>query len=289
MTPQQEGDKVTTDKLLLPDFIIIGAMKCGTTTLYRYLSEHPQIEMSREKETDFFVSEKNWDKGIDWYCNQFTRGDLVRGEASPNYTKCRDFAGVPDRMVQFCPDARLIYIVRDPVKRAESQFRHSFIMGTLDPELEGFADSHEYKHIMDASHYARQLDAYYEHYPKESILVLDFDDLVRDPQSVMDEITTHIGVGELKIQDIGAQNDSSELSKVPAPILRFAQTRLGRNLADLVSRETRDRIRRGLAFGKSRKAPDFPPDLIDRMRRDLAEDAKRFRELTGRPFSSWSV
>ena len=63
----------------------------------------------------------------------------------------------------------------------------------------------------------------------------------------------------------------------------------GRNLADLVSRETRDRIRRGLAFGKSRKAPDFPPDLIDRMRRDLAEDAKRFRELTGRPFSSWSV
>ena len=75
MTPQQEADQVTTDKLLLPDFIIIGAMKCGTTTLYRYLSEHPQIEMSREKETDFFVSEINkHDCSVSQSCQNFVFG-----------------------------------------------------------------------------------------------------------------------------------------------------------------------------------------------------------------------
>ncbi|MEO1284986.1 MAG: sulfotransferase domain-containing protein, partial [Pseudomonadota bacterium] len=84
--------------LLLPHFIIIGAMKSGTTTLYRHLDEHPDVDMSRDKETDLFVSEKNWSRGLGWYSNQFSRADAVRGEASPNYSKSRDFPGVAKRM-----------------------------------------------------------------------------------------------------------------------------------------------------------------------------------------------
>lgn len=275
--------------LLLPDFIIIGAMKCGTTSLYRYLLANPAVDMSRDKEPDFFVAEKNWDRGLAWYSDQFTHPDRCRGEASPNYSKCRDFPGVPARIAATCPEARLIYIVRDPVKRAESQFRHSFIMGTLAPDLESFAESHEYAHILDASRYARQLDAYLAHFPKKSILVLDFDELVRAPQEVMDRVAGHIGVAPAPVEDKGARNDSSELSRVPAPVLRFAQSRLGRSVADLVSRDTRDRIRGMLARGRSRQAPEFPPELLARMRADLAEDAARFREMTGLPFSHWSV
>ena len=274
---------------LLPDFIIIGAMKCGTTTLYRYLAEHPEVEMSREKETDFFVAEKNWPLGFDWYANQFTGADKVRGEASPNYTKCRDFGGVAGRMAKHCPDAKLIYIVRDPVKRAESQFRHSFIMGTLNPQMAGFRGSHEYLHIMDASRYARQMEQYLQHFDRGAILVLDFDDLVTEPQQVMDQIADHIGVHRETIKDKGAQNDSSELSRVPAPVLRFAQTRMGRNIAGMVSRDARDRVRRALALGKSRKAPPFPPELLAAMTEELAEDAAAFRRLSGLPFDRWSL
>ncbi len=274
---------------LLPHFIIIGAMKSGTTTLYRHLHDHPEVDMSRDKETDFFVAEKNWPRGRAWYENQFSRADAVRGEASPNYTKSRDFTGVPARIASMCPEVRLIYILRDPVARAQSQYSHSVVMGSLTPDLEGFEDSHEYAHILDGSLYAEQLEVYLAHFPREAILVLDFDDLLRDPQGVMDQITTHIGVSRYPLQSAEAKNDSAEISRVPAPILRFAQSPVGRRLAGLVSREMRDRLRGALARGPSRKPPAFPAALRQRLEDDLRQDAARLRELTGLPFGHWSV
>lgn len=274
---------------LLPDFIVIGAMKSGTTTLYRNLDLHPQVDMSRDKETDFFVAEKNWPRGRDWYGAQFSRADAVRGEASPNYTKSRDFPGVPSRMASVCPDAKLIYILRDPVARAQSQFSHSVVMGSLSPDLEGFETSHEYAHILDGSLYAQQLECYLDHFPLDAILILDFDDLVRDPQSVMDQITAHIGVAPYGLDDHAAKNDSAEISKIPAPILRFAQSALGRRIAGLVSRDTRDRIRGALARSSSRKPPAFPDALRARFEEDLRADAQRLREITGKAFADWSV
>jgi hypothetical protein len=68
---------------VLPNLIIIGAPKCGTTSLHHYLSLHPQISMSREKELNFFIAERNWSKGIAWYAAQFAADNKVRGEASP--------------------------------------------------------------------------------------------------------------------------------------------------------------------------------------------------------------
>ncbi len=280
---------MTDNPLTLPHFVIIGAMKSGTTTLYRYLDLHPDVDMSRDKETDFFVEEKTWKNGLNWYAAQFTGEDKVRGEASPNYTKLRDFPGVPERMAQLVPDAKLIYIVRDPVKRAVSQFKHSYILGTLDADPNSFHGTHEYGHIMDASLYARQLAAFYEYYPKEAVLVLDFDDLITDPQAVMDQVFDHVGVSRQAISDLGAQNDSNELSKIPAPVLRFVQSPLGKQLAALVSREMRDKVRGLLARGKQRQPPKFPDTLMEAMKSDLTADIDQFRSLTGKDFSKWLV
>ncbi|WP_335949647.1 sulfotransferase [Salipiger bermudensis] len=278
---------MSTDAKLLPDFIIIGAMKCGTTTLYRYLALHPEIDMSRDKETDFFVAEKNWGKGLGWYSNQFTHADRVRGEASPNYTKCRDFPGVAQRISETCPDVKLIYIVREPVSRAESQFRHSFIMEGLESDLQGFEDSRQYAHILDSSHYARQVEEYLRFFPKEAFLFLDFDELRRDPQGVMNKVTDHVGVSRMQIEDLGKQNDSAELSRVPGFVLRFASSALGRRLAGLMSRDLRNRIRGGLAFQKARVPPGFSEDLKVRMQSDLDDDSARFREISGLSLSGW--
>ena len=272
----------------LPHFIIIGAMKCGTTTLYRYLDQHPAIDMSRDKETDFFVSEKNWGNGFDWYQNQFSETDLIRGEVSPNYTKSRDFGGVPARIAQICPDVQLIYIVRDPVERAESQYRHSVIIGDL--AADGLQpNSHEYDHICDASMYAKQLDAYLEFFPQKAILMLDFDDLVSNPQQVMDQVHAHIGASPRNISEAGSKNDSTELSRIPAPILRFAQSRVGRKIAGLISRDVRDRARGALARGRPRTPPPLPEGIQQQLRADLAGDSARLRELTDKDFNDWIV
>lgn len=274
---------------LMPNFIVIGAMKSGTTTLYRYLDLHPAVEMSRDKETDFFLTEETRARGLDWYAAQFTREDRVRGEASPNYTKRRDFPGVPERISAVLPDVRLIYVVRDPVDRAVSQYRHSYILGDLDGDLGTFPGSHEYAHILDASRYALQLDAYRAQFPQDAILVLDFDELVAEPQAVLNRICAHIGVPVHPFEDLGAQNDSRELSRIPAPVLRFAQSPLGRRIAGLVPRAGRDRVRRGLARGPARTPPDFPPELLARIGEDLRSDAERFREMTGLAFAGWTV
>lgn len=278
--------------ILLPHFIVIGAMKSGTTALYRHLNEHPGIDMSRDKETDFFVAEKTWDRGLPWYSDQFAGDAPLRGEASPNYTKARDFTGVPERMAATCPDVRLIYVLRDPVARAESQYRHGVLIGDLPadrPQEADFAEGHEYAHILDGSLYCRQLDAYFEHFDREAILLLDFDDLVADPQAVMDRVHVHIAAPRRTLGTAGSTNDSAQLSRVPAPILKFAQSPLGRAVAGLVRREMRDRIRGALARGRPRAAPPFPENLRARLRADVAADVARLRKTTGQDFAGWAV
>ncbi|MEZ5721508.1 MAG: hypothetical protein R3D59_07470 [Paracoccaceae bacterium] len=152
------------------------------------------------------------------------------------------------------PDARLIYVVRDPVDRAISQYRHSYILGDLDGDLNGFAGSHEYEHILDASRYAaaRRLPGAVPGRRNPGARLRR----IGAPQAVMDRICAHIGVLAAPFAELVAQNDSRELSRIPAPVLRFAQSPLGRRIAGLVPRAGRDRVRRGLARGPARTPPE---------------------------------
>ncbi|MBC7173545.1 MAG: sulfotransferase domain-containing protein, partial [Polyangiaceae bacterium] len=95
----------------LPDFLIIGAAKSGTTTLFRYLINHSRVFDLAEKEPCFFDAEVNWGRGLDWYRNLFVgaRDDQLCGEASTNYTRYPQVPGVPERIKRVVPDAKLIY------------------------------------------------------------------------------------------------------------------------------------------------------------------------------------
>ncbi|MCW2699729.1 MAG: hypothetical protein JWQ45_1264 [Blastococcus sp.] len=130
----------------LPNLVIIGAMKCGTTSLHHYLDLHPAIAMSRPKELNFFfgpadasarhgVDERpdwvggNWHRGPAWYAARFDPASPVRGEASPGYTS-PSHPAVAQRMAGLIPGARLVYAVRDPIQRAVSQYEHHRRQGT---------------------------------------------------------------------------------------------------------------------------------------------------------------
>lgn len=271
------------------DFVVIGAMRAGTTTLHSLLSRHGSITMSRDKETDYFIAEKNYARGPDWYAAQFEPGRPIRGEASPNYSKARDFPGVPRRLADQCPDARLIYVVRDPVQRAVSQYGHSWNMGQPLPPPEALADSHEYLSLLDISSYARQLDAWRVQFLDDQILIVDFDRLTSDPQPQIDRILDHIGAAPMQLGAAGAHNSGAQLSRVPRPLLRLAQGPMRPVLTALLDQRARDRLRRIAAIGPRRRPPVLPASLIDRFRRDLAADAARFRRMTGMEFPHWSV
>jgi hypothetical protein len=279
---------VTDDGTVLPDFIIIGAMKSGTTTLDRFLRDHPEISMARDKETDYFIAEKSYCHGPHWYTGQFDPAFRLHGEASPNYTKADVFCGVPERIAAHRSDVKLVYIVRDPVERALAQYRHSWISGDLQDPLATCVDGHEWRHVLASSRYAEQLEPYLARFPREQILVLDFDDLARTPQAVMDALTAFLGTSRHLVTP-GRHNDSAEIGRVPAPLLRFARSRAGRMANCVVSRGQRDAIRRLLARGKARTPPAVPEWVRDRMARELAPDASRFRAMTGLAFPGWSV
>lgn len=281
------GAENSPDQLV--DFVIIGAMRAGTTTMHTLLSRHDQISMSRDKETDYFIAQKNYGRGIGWYRAQFDVRRPIRGEASPNYSKARDFPGVPARLVEHAPAVRIIYVVRDPVARAVSQYEHSWNMGRPLPRPEVLAGSDEYLSLIDISSYARQLDHWRKHVGDDQILIVDFDLLVAQPQSQIDRILAHVGAAPMPLGEAGAHNSAVQLSRVPRPLLRLAQGRLRPVLTRLLNQRLRDRLRRLSAIGPRRRAPEFPDHLLSRMRQDLASDAARFRQMTGMEFAHWTV
>ena len=114
-----------SDSGRLPTWITIGAMKSATTSLHRYLAEHPDIAVSEPKELDFFIEPRYGKLGLDWYRRQFGSAAIAAGESSVNYTKCHKYPGVAARMHRHLPDVRLIYMVRDPFDRIESHWVHA--------------------------------------------------------------------------------------------------------------------------------------------------------------------
>ena len=115
-----------TRDLTLPNLIVIGAQKCGTSGLHYYLSLHPEVSMSTPKELNYFIEERNLPRGIEWYSRHFDPAARCRGEASPNYTAYPQHLGVPERIAAVVPDVRLVYIVRDPIERITAHFVHNF-------------------------------------------------------------------------------------------------------------------------------------------------------------------
>ena len=180
--PSERGPGVLAPKgLRLPTFIVIGAMKAGTTSLFEYLRAHPQIFMPQVKEMDFFVEELNWRRGIEWYGRQFRRLDphvTAIGEASPSYAKYPEYAGVPERIASCAPDAQLIYVVRDPIERIRSHYQHRAMTGSEhDPIERAVLRDPTY---IDTSRYAMQIERYLHWFPREHLLLLSSEELRSD-------------------------------------------------------------------------------------------------------------
>lgn len=163
--------------MTLPTFLVIGAMKAGTTSLHAYLSSHPHVFMPAEKELDFFVEERRWDLGERWYREQFEPGRwaTARGEASTNYTKFPLFRDVPARAASLVPEARLVYVVRMPIERIRSNYIHARSAGWERRSFDNALRAEP--QYVDVSRYATQLRLWLEWFPPERVLVIAAEDL----------------------------------------------------------------------------------------------------------------
>ena len=177
----------------LPNLIVIGGLKCGTTSLHHYLNLHPQVAMSRPKELNFFVEELNWELGTGWYASHFEAGAPVRGETSPHYTNRPRFEGVAARMRATLDDARVVYVVRDPIDRILSHYLHNAGGGYESRPLEeALAD--ERSAYVDRSRYAFQLEPYLEAFGRDRIAIVSREELKDDRQATMRRLFEFLGV-----------------------------------------------------------------------------------------------
>lgn len=184
---------MNNDAHRLPDFIIIGAMKAGTTSLYEYLVSHPQIDKCKRKEPSFFA-DTAWHKGIGWYKRLFRDNALLKCEASTSYTKYPAYGEVPQRMHETIPDVKLIYIVRNPVERIHSQLHHMAIMYGKVPAVITAENIAERPHFIRLSQYHYQLSQFLKYFDLDKIRIVRFEDLLAQPVQVLRELSEFLGI-----------------------------------------------------------------------------------------------
>lgn len=223
--------RLTSGLRASPDFIIIGAQKGGTTSLYRYLSLHPRVVAAHVKEVHYF--DLNLARGASWYLSNFpyrsTLGEganrRLTGEASPYYLFHPQCAA---RIRDALPEVALIALLRDPVARALSHYNHnlrnkretrSFAQaldeedGLLDAELRRMQSDSRYESYAlqhfsykARGRYAEQLERYFEKFGRERVLVLRSEDLFSDPQRVLDTTLDHLGLESMKLDEFEQRN-----------------------------------------------------------------------------------
>lgn len=162
----------------LPDFLIIGAMKAGTTSLFDWLGLQPEVFVPKAKEPNFFGDDQVWSRGADWYASLFrdaAPGQHI-GEASVSYTDPARSALTASRIARVLPDVRLVFLARDPVVRARSHYRHEVLRGREKRTLSEALASTDSPYV-ERSLYYRCLEPYLERFPRERICVVTFESL----------------------------------------------------------------------------------------------------------------
>lgn len=198
--------------MMLPNFIIAGAPKCGTTALFRILARHPEVGMSRVKEPRFFseykgVLERGYDdaghkasgmyhNGLAWYESLFVdcNGYKAVGEASTNYFSYQDS---PRLIRRHLPGARLIFMLRDPVQRMYSHYWQERKAGWPLPAFDQLVERRlpRARYYEAVSGYAHHLVRFLDLFPREQILVLLQEDFVADPRARVRDVLNFLGVG----------------------------------------------------------------------------------------------
>ena len=273
-----------------PRLIIIGAQKAGTTTLAALLGQHPDMALGHKKEQHFYTA--HWHEGFDWYRQHYTDTAVPwLIDASPSYTAgYRDKeTGQPlpiaQRIADAVPDARLIYLMRDPVKRAWSSYWHDTRFGNQrrSPE-EALTTESTY---IRQGFYDEQLEAYLAAFPREHILLLLFEEFVGDQQGTVDRVCDFIGVSRLTLATGDSRKNAGFRYSPAMDMVRrlFPNDRAFANAISFVKRL----VPRALRSSASRLVMQDIPAMSEGLKQDLAvifePHNRRLEAMTGLAFN----
>lgn len=268
----------------LPNLIIVGAAKAGSTALHAYLNLHPEIAMAEAKELHYFTREVGG-SDLERYATHFDGRAPVRGESSPTYAFDPIVGGVPERLHAALPDVRLIYLVRDPVERVVASYVQALSNGWEPLSIEAALadlDDPRNPHVAQ-SRYGSQLARYLEVFGPESILVLDQAELASDRSAVLRRAFEFARVDpDFTSPEFELMHNTRQTKWRRSPLgkrlRRTAPARLARRLPPPVREAVFAPIRRLTRSGVERQ-PQLPADLRARLTAELGAELDRLESL----------
>ncbi len=265
------------------DFIIIGAQKCGTTSLAELLSFHPRISFSKIKEPAFFIRD-DWRDKLDEYHELFDNDDQkIRGEASTMYSFYPEFPNTPKNIFDYNPKIKLIYLIKDPIKRIESHFAHRQVRGR---EKIGINEAvRKNSAYIDISKYHWQVERYLDYFSLNQIKIIPFERLIENFKAEILSICQFLDIegSELirfnKLPNTNQSLNHSYLTDrgriiLNKPLLQFMPYRIRQSIKRMFSRSLNKKQR-------------LNPETKAYIRNELKDDLEQLEGITGMDLSSW--
>ncbi len=279
------------------NLMIIGAQKCGTSTLFKILDTHPAIAGSKPKELNFFNLTKDWRRDLPSYEKHFEQGEnKLYVEASPSYTffpgaqsqsafdqryPIRRFH-IWDDIYEYNPDTKFIYLVRDPVDRIVSSYVHHFNrrFTTLGIEEAVLKD----RLFLDATRYFTQINPYVKKFGRENVLIIDFEEFIRDKKSVVESVSHFLGLDPNLYSDYESAhfNAASENEWIHHKLDRFEA-----HLSPL--RKIAPSIYSKYVGRKTIPKPKLSADFEKMIRTLLEVEMRELGRLMGKDLSKWML
>lgn len=207
----------------LPDFLIIGGMKCGTTSLFKYLGQHPQLFSSTHKEIWYFSHDEFYSRGEKWYRIHFPLlkdipPDSQVFEASPDYLFRPKAA---QRVADLLPDIKLIALLRNPTERAISHYFHDVKKGRRPGDILG-AIQDEHTKFRPKGMYKNQLEKYFNHFKADNILIINSEEFFEHPSRTLKEVYRFLGVdADFEIGDLSPKQVGFNREPVDAAVYDY--------------------------------------------------------------------
>ena len=283
------------------DFFIVGAPKAGTTSLYHYLNEHPQVEMSSQKEPDYFSDKaihqqgmyygKNRVDTLDKYESLFVQKEsVVYGEGSVSYLF---YDNVAEDIKKYNSNAKIIIMLRNPIERAFSHYLMDYRLGLISDSFENILakkSKHKNAHLfyqqyIEVSKYAKQIQRYLDFFEKENILFIDHEDFKKNVSRTVDKVYDFLNISVEFAADINTKYNTFTLPKNKGIRFIYSFVFLRKILTFLFPIYLVKNIR--VLLFKADKKPELLKETRSQLRIIFNDDIKKLEEVLGKDYSKW--
>ena len=284
------------------DFFIVGAPKAGTTSLYHYLAEHPQIEMSSQKEPDYFSDTAIQEQGMYYRKNRIDTEEkyyslfnvesknVIFGEASVSYLFYKSVAG---DIKKYNANAKIIIILRNPIDRAFSHYLMDYRLGlvsdTFDEIVNKTSNNNKvhlyYQQYIQISEYAKQIARYYQQFDEDKIMLIDYEDFKKDVGEIVKSVYTFLGINSEYKADINKKHNTFTMPK--NNLIRYIYSFVFiRNMLTFLFPKSLVKSVRSILF-KQNKKPKLSDETRKQLKQFFKEDIWELSQILNKDFSKW--